>query len=167
MIEADGSTLAVTGTRGQVVVSRPAIEPAMERAKRLVAQSPLSARAAALIGQMGFGEAAALQPLLLTTRAFLLAAADDESGTRELKEWVRKARLRAQVIKHGGAQKTPSECWKEYGDEVLAAYDDFVDCINNIKWWDPFLPVQRCEVVYEARIIGAAAWYTDCVSCSG
>ncbi len=166
VIEADGSTLTVTGTRGHVVVSGED-RAGLERAKRLVAQSPLSTRAAALIARMGFGDAAALQPLLLTTRAFLLAAADDESGTLELKAWVRKARMRTQVINTGGGQKTPSECWKEYGNEVLAAYDDFLDCINHIKWWDPLFPIQRCEVVYEVRIIGAFAWYADCVKLLG
>jgi hypothetical protein len=163
VIEADASALSVSGSGGRAV-ARPGDEAGMRRARQIVAHSPLTARAVSLIARMGFGDASALQPLLLTTRALLLSASEDESGTMELREWVRRLRQRARVVKISEEQRTPTECWKAYGDELLAAYDDFVDCINNIKWWDPFVPVQRCEVIYEVRIVGAFAWYASCVS---
>lgn len=162
VIEADRRSVSVVGTRGRVSAVGDDGE-AFERAKRLVSQSPLAAKAAALIGKMGFGDLSPIQPLLLTTRAFLLAASDDDSGTRELSEWVRRARMRVQVIRTGGGQRTPTDCWKAYGDEVLAAFDDFAECYKNIKWWDPFGEA-RCTTIYEVRIIGAFTWYTGCVS---
>jgi hypothetical protein len=160
VIDIAEGAIRVHGTRGSATGTADD-QAGLARAKKLVAESPLAAKAAGLIGKMGLGDASAVAPLLLTTRAFLLAAADDQSGVHGLREWLRGLRARAQVIKVG--QKTPTECWKAYGDELLAAYDEFNDCMDSIKWWDPFFPVQRCEVTYEVRILGAFAWYLDCV----
>jgi hypothetical protein len=162
VIEADRRSVSVAGARGRVSAVGDDRE-AFQRAKRLVSESPLAAKAAALIGKMGFGDQSPIQPLLLTTRAFLLAASDDESGARELSEWMRRARARVHVIRTGGGQKTPTDCWKGYGDEVLAAYDEFAQCLHDAKWWDPFAEA-RCTTIYEVRIIGAFTWYTGCVS---
>ena len=82
----------------------------------------------------------------------------------ELKNWMKATRSRVHVVPASlPAQKSSSQCYKEYGDELLAAYDDFVDCFNNIKWWDPFFPIQRCEIVYEARILAAFAGWMSCL----
>jgi hypothetical protein len=156
----------VSGTRGTATATS-GDQDSVNRAKALVAKSPLSKRAAALIGKMGFGDASALQPLLLTTRAFLLAASDDQSGVHDLMNWMKTARAKARTAKVGDAGCTasagPTTCWIEYTIEILAAFDEFVDCFNNIKWYDPFFPVQRCEVVYEVRILGAFAWWMGCL----
>ena len=126
----------------------------------------MAKRAAALIGRLSFGDSSPIQPLLLTTRAFLLAAAKDNSGLQELMAWMKAARSRTQIVPVSlpmGTQKSSSQCWKEYSDELLATYDDFVDCMNHIKWYDPFFPIQRCEVTYEARIVAAFAGWMNCL----
>jgi hypothetical protein len=164
-IEASETRMVVSSTRGNATAAA-GDQAAAERVRALVAKSPLTKRAATLIGRMGFGDASPVQPLLLTTRAFLLAAAKDGSGMTDLKNWMKNSRSRAQVVTVSlpmGAQKSSSQCWKEYGDEILAAYDDFLDCFNHIKWWDPFFPVQRCEVVYEARILAAFGGWMNCL----
>ena len=157
--------LTVSGSAGHVTTGHD--NPvAGARAKRLVAASPLSARAAALIAKLSFAGLPTLQPVLLTTRALLLAAADDESGTSELKAWFRNLRMRSQVVKAGGAQRTPSDCWKGYGDELLAAFDEYMECVRDPYWWEGIPPL-RCGVLYEIRIIGASTWYAGCVSLGG
>jgi hypothetical protein len=153
-IEISEARMVVSGTRGNATAAA-GDQAAAARARDLVAKSPLTKRAAALIGKMGFGDTSPVQPLLLTTRAFLLAASQDGSGMTDLKNWMKNSRTRV--------QKSSSQCWKEYGDEILSAYDDFVVCFNNIKWYDPFFPVQRCEVVYEARILAAFAGWMNCL----
>jgi hypothetical protein len=164
-IEVSEAGMVVSGSRGKA--KAPAGDRvAAEAARALVASSPLTARAAALIGRMGFGGASPIQPMLLTTRAFLLAATMDGSGMADLMKWMKSTRARTSVISVAlpmGMQKPSSVCWKEYGDEVLAAYDDFVVCMKNIKWYDPFFPIQRCEIVYEARIIAASIGWGTCL----
>ena len=164
-IEVTDRQMVVSGTRGRVVA--PAgDQAAAERARELVAKSPLTKRATDLIGKMGFGDGTPVQPLLLTTRAFLLAASKDGSGFAELKRWMQNKRSSVSVVKVSlpvGQQKSSSQCYKEYGDELLAAFDDFIDCINHIKWWDPFWPKERCELVYEVRILAAFAGWMACL----
>ena len=61
-----------------------------------------------------------------------------------------------------GQTEGPGYCWDEYVKEAVAAFDEWVDCHDNVRWYDIggfFL----CDWVYEARAIGAAAWYVKCV----
>lgn len=163
-IEVSETGMLVQGTGGQVRAAA-GDEAAAERARALVAKSSLTKKAATLIGKMGFGTNSSIAPLLLTTRAFLLAASKDQSGVRDLMKWMRsQAQPKAiPVALPIGAQKSSSQCYSEYSDEILAAYDDFVDCTKNIKWYDPFFPIERCEVVYESRILAAFAGWMHCL----
>jgi hypothetical protein len=149
----------------QRVVAAPGDRAQLERARQLVAKSSLAARAADLIGRIGFGSHSAIQPLLLTTRAFLMAARHDDTGTREVSEWMRNLK-RPQVVPIAIGQRTPTDCWKAYGDEILDAYLDYVDCVKNLHWYSPFGET-GCAIVYETRIIGAFTWYAGCVSLGG
>ena len=162
--EPSGMTVSSSGGHATAAVGDSA---ASARVKQLIAASPLAGRAAALIAKLGFAGVPMLQPVLLTTRAFLLAVADDGSGALELKEWVSSLRSRPQLVKTGGAPQTPTDCWKGYGDEVLAAFDEYWDCIQHPYWFESNLPTTRCGLVYEIRIIGASAWYVSCVSLGG
>jgi hypothetical protein len=49
----------------------------LEGVRRLVAGSTAGRRAAELIGRLGFGSASPIQPVLLTTRVFVLAASGE------------------------------------------------------------------------------------------
>ncbi|HEX5070626.1 MAG TPA: hypothetical protein VFV78_10485 [Vicinamibacterales bacterium] len=138
----------------------------LERARQLIANSSLAARAAELIGRIGFGTRSPIQPLLLTTRAFLLSARHDDSGTREVGEYMQKLKAQGKVVPVALGQRTPSDCWQAYGDELVNAYTDYVECVNNLKWYDPFGET-GCAVVYEVRIVGAFTWYAGCVSLGG
>ena len=165
VIEAGPQFMSVA-TAGRRVVATAADPAPLETATRLVADSPLAAKAAALIGKLGFGDRSPLQPLLLTTRAFLLAARNDASGARELSVWMGKARSAARVVPVSFGQRTPSECWKAYGDAIVDAYTDYVDCVQHLRWYDIF-GEKGCAVIYEVKIIGAFTWWADCVSLMG
>jgi hypothetical protein len=165
VIELATASVSVASNR-QKVVAASNNQAQLERARLLVANSSLAARAADLIGHIGFGPHSAIQPLLLTTRAFLLAARHDETGAREVSEWMRKVKGTVEVVPVALGQRTPTDCWKAYGDEILDAYLDYVDCVNNLHWYSPFGET-GCAVVYETRIIGAFAWYSGCVSLGG
>ena len=163
-IEVTETGMQVTSSRGQVTAAAGDARAA-DRARALVAQSPLSRKVAALIGKMNLGDGSPITPLLLTTRAFFLTANDDASGMRDLMKWM-DARPHQPVIRTSlpmGAQKSSTQCYNEYSSELLAAYDEFVDCYTHIKWWDPFFPVERCEVTYEARILAAFAAWMHCI----
>jgi len=50
--------------------------------------------------------------------------------------------------------------------EAIAAYDEWDDCHDNRAWYDIMASV-TCDFVYEARAIGAAAWWAKCVGMPG
>jgi hypothetical protein len=165
VIAYDQRTMHVSGSEGQVLASR--LEAAeLSRAKGMVARSALARRAAALIGRMGFGADTPVAPVLLTTRAMLLAAADDQSGGAELARWVRQLRSKTQVIKAGVAQKTPTECWDAYAKEAIAAAIEYEQCTAGLSWWDVG-PLLACATIYDLRAIGAFSWWLNCVSLMG
>jgi hypothetical protein len=163
----DLGTSSVSVVENRVKVVAPHTDAGqLERARQLVANSSLAARAADLIGRIGFGSRSAIQPLLLTTRAFLLAARHDDRGAEEVRDYMRTLKGRQQVVPVALGQRTPSDCWKAYGDEILAAYLDYVECVENLHWYSPFGET-GCAVVYEVRITGAFTWYAGCVSLGG
>jgi len=165
LIELAPSSVSVAANRVKVVASHTDAV-GLERARQLIAESSLAARAADLIAHIGFGAHSAIQPLLLTTRAFLLAARHDDSGAREVSEYMKTLKARQPVVPVAFGQRTPSDCWKAYSDEILNAYTDYVDCVNHLHWYDPFGET-GCAVVYEVRIVGAFTWYAGCVSLGG
>ena len=56
----------------------------------------------------------------------------------------------------------PGFCWDEYVKEAVAAFDEWVDCHDQLSWYD-YIGRVTCDFVYEARAIGAAAWWVKCV----
>ena len=156
------SCVSVATNRVRVVAAHTDAKP-LERARQIVADSALAGRAADLIGRIGFGTHSAIQPLLLTTRAFLLTARHDDSGARDVSEYMRNLKSRDRVVPVAMGQRTPTDCWKAYGDELVDAYTDYVECVKNLHWYDPFGET-GCAVVYEVRIVGAFTWYSGCVS---
>jgi hypothetical protein len=157
--------LTVTGTKTKAVAAI-GDRAQIERARQVIARSPLAARAATIIGNIAFGPRSAIEPLLITTRAFLMAAQSNQPVAPAMSQWVREARSKTTVVKASMGQRTPSDCWKAYGDEILDAYLDYEQCVLHLHWWDPF-GEKGCAVVYEVRIIGAFTWYSGCVSLGG
>ena len=60
----------------------------------------------------------------------------------------------------------PGYCWDEYVKEAIAAWDEWDDCHENRRWYD-IIASMTCDFVYEARAIGAAAWWAKCVGLPG
>lgn len=56
----------------------------------------------------------------------------------------------------------PGYCWDEYVKEAVAVFDEWWDCHDNVAWYDLIGRV-TCDLIYEARAIGAAAWWAKCV----
>jgi hypothetical protein len=98
---------------------------------------------------------------LMSTRALLLSAANDQSGFAELAAWAARARASAKVVRVGLGQ-TPNECWNTYTGTVIPAYDEFQLCIKDLAWYE-WIDRDTCLMVYELRVIGAAIWYARCV----
>jgi hypothetical protein len=143
----------------------------LEGARLLIARSSIARRAAELLGKLGLGAATPAHPMLLTTRAFLLAAAGDPGGSRELSRWAREARLlqsrRTAVLKVGyqdiGSHISPTGCWEAYSKEAIAAYMEYEDCMKGLSWYD-FLSELSCATIYDMRAIGAFSWWLKCVA---
>ncbi len=171
VISLDRDTLAVTTTAGRVTAPRSDREK-LERGRQLISGSAVGRHAAALIGQMGFGSATPVQPMLLTTRAFILAAAGGDGGTRELSRWAKEAKARSSSVarvkviwsdEEQGMGTTPSDCWDAYAKEAIAAYMEYEQCMNDQSWWD-ILGQMGCATIYDMRAIGAFSWWLKCVA---
>ncbi len=162
VVELAPASVSVVSNRVRVVAAH-SDAVLLERARVLVANSPVAARAAEIIGRIGFGTHSAIQPLLLTTRAFLLAARHDDRGAEEVNAYMRNLKASQPVVRVAYGQRTPSDCWKAYSDEILDAFIDYTECVKNLHWYSPFGET-GCAVVYEVRITGAFTWYAGCVS---
>jgi hypothetical protein len=111
-----------------------------------------------------------LRQTLLSTRAFLLASAGDDSGASEIARSIRQlemARRGAGYIRTAGQDLTgPSVCWTLYAVEAIAAYIEYEGCMDSEEWWD-ILGQISCAVIYDIRAIGAFAWWLSCVGLNG
>lgn len=162
-VRSEPEKLTVSSRRASVFVSRE--DQSGESAiRRLVASSVPAQRAAALIGRMGLGPQSPLRPTLMATRAMFLDAAGDGTGTQELVRSMRASHVR--LVRVGGQDRTPTECWREYEKEAIQAFDDMSYCIDNVKWWNPFGNM-GCSLIYDLRLIGAFTWYLNCVKLLG
>jgi len=161
-------TIVVATGAGKVTASRTD-RARLERARVLVAGSAVGRRAAALIGRLGLGRSTPLQPMLVTTRAFLLAASGQRHGD-DLAQWARGIRqaptprglVKVAFQKESDGSRTPGECWDIYAKEAIAAWMEYEDCMKDLSWWE-VLDAAACAAVYDMRAIGAFAWWVKCV----
>jgi len=164
-IQFDGKTLEVRDTDGAVAVS-PGHEDRLEAARRKLAESPVVARAARLIGRLELPADSPARLPLLTTRAILLSASGDRTGAQELDAWVRSARSGVRMVRVGLQEMTATDCWNEYAKEAIAAYMEYEDCMRNEQWWD-LAGQAACAFIYDMRAIGAMSWWISCVGLRG
>jgi hypothetical protein len=112
---------------------------------------------------------------LLLTRAVLELAHGPSQALVEHRDWVERetARLAASSagslrprvvrIQSSGADRDPGECWDAYAAEAIRIADDFLECTDDLRWYDA-LGWAGCSLVYTIRSEAAMFWY---VSCSG
>ena len=174
VISMDRDTMAVSTGAVNVTAARTD-RGRLERGRQLIAASRVGRHAAALIGKLGLRSETPIQPLLLTTRAFILAAAGDGDGGRDLARWARQTAVAASArpvalkVAWTGQEKeqdkgmTPTDCWNAYTKEAIAAYIEYEDCMRDLKWWQ-FLDEAACAAIYDMRAIGAFSWWMKCVA---
>ena len=63
-------------------------------------------------------------------------------------------------------EEGPGYCWDHYVMEAVAAFDEWDDCHDNVAWYD-IGGFFTCDLVYNARAIGAAMWWAKCVGLPG
>ena len=63
-------------------------------------------------------------------------------------------------------EEGPGYCWDTYVREAVAVFDEWVDCHDSVAWYD-LVGFIACDVIYEARAIGAAGWWAKCVGMPG
>ena len=143
----------------------------LEGVRSLVAASSAGRKAAELIGRLGLGSATPIQPVLLTTRLFVLAASGElDTEHRELDHWIVAATRKpvmtmTKVAFQEGQSKsmTPTECWEAYTKEAIAAFMEYEDCMKNLSWWE-VIDAAACAAIYDMRAIGAFSWWLKCVA---
>lgn len=159
--------LTVSSPSGRVSAPRTD-RTRLERARVLIAESIVGRRAAALIGRLGLGPGSPVQPVLFSTRVFVLAAAGESIGRSEMLDSFNKARpvVRPVLLKAswtGQKGMTPTECWDAYVKEAIAAYMEYEECMEDVDWWE-ILDAAACAAIYDMRAIGAMSWWLSCVS---
>ena len=175
VISMDRDTMSVSNGAATVRAAR-SDRGTLERGRQLIAASSVGRHAVAVIGKLGLGSSTPIQPLLLTTRAFILAAAGNGDGGRELVRWARQAAIvanaRPVALKVAwsssdqdkqSSSSSPTDCWEKYSKEAVAAYVEYEECMKDLHWWE-FLDEAACATVYDMRAIGAFSWWMKCVA---
>jgi hypothetical protein len=138
----------------------------MDEANAMIARSRAARLAADLLNRINTSDAS-LARVLLSTRAMLLAAANDRTGVADLARWTEEARARAAsgrpVVVKTGFQDSPTDCWNKYAAEAIAIYKEYEDCINNLSWYQ-VVQAMACLAIYDLRALGAFSWYIGCVN---
>ena len=173
VISMDRNTMAISNGSATVAAARTDRDT-LERGRKLIAASSVGQHAVAVIGKLGLGSGTPIQPLLLTTRAFILAAAGNGDGGRELVRWARQAATvansRPAALKVAWSNfeqdktgSSPGDCWEKYSKEAVAAYVEYEECMKDLHWWQ-FLEEAACATIYDMRAIGAFSWWMKCVA---
>ena len=162
----DRRTLTVKSPSGRIAAT-PQQPIRMEQARRMIADAPVTTRAAALIERLGFGADNPVLPLLLTTRTFL-AAASGRTLARDLRfaappEPVHPRLVRVALGQQSKTSMTPTECWNTYAKEAIEAFKEYEDCLKDKSWWE-ILDNMACAAVYDMRALGAFSWWLKCVA---
>ena len=100
--------------------------------------------------------------MLLTTRMFLLALTNDQSGVREMSAWIRQARTRLTVVKAAYDQRGADGLLERVRKEAIAAWIEYEQCMKDAPWWN-LLAEAGCTLIYDMRALGAFSWWLDCV----
>ncbi len=156
----DASGVSVTSGRRQVRLSLAHPENARDL-ERLLGSSPALRQADALLARVKMSAASPVGHTLSLTRAFLLGVAgrrDEAVGVAQA------ARAHLQTARVVEARLGPDDCWNQYTKEAIAAYSEYVDCMNHTPWYDP---INSCTIIYGMRAIGAFSWWVSCVGLSG
>lgn len=173
VIATDRGTMSVS-SRGATVTAARSDRATLERGRQLIAASSVGRHAAAVIGKLGLVSTTPIQPLLLTTRAFILAAAGDGDGGRELGRWARQAaigvnsrpvalKVALSISQQDKTGSSPTDCWEKYSKEAVAAFVEYEECMKDLHWWE-FLDEAACAAIYDMRAIGAFSWWMKCVA---
>ena len=162
----DRRTLTVKSPVGRVSAT-PQQAARMEQARRLVADAPVTGRAAALIERLGFGADNPVLPLLLTTRTFL-AAVTGRTVPRDLRFATPAAPpvaglMRVSLGQQSSGAMTPTQCWNAYAKEAIEAYKEYEECLKDKSWYE-ILDNMACAAIYDMRAIGAFTWWLKCVA---
>jgi hypothetical protein len=65
------------------------------------------------------------------------------------------------ALQSGGGDRGPGECWDAYAREAVEIYDDYMQCLIGLKWYDVFGST-GCALVYTVRAEGAMWWFINC-----
>jgi hypothetical protein len=104
---------------------------------------------------------------MLLTRALLEASRGEGLSALRHKEWAHETAATTAVnvadeteVNEDG-DSGPGACWAEYAHDAIEIIDDFIDCLNEIQWWD-FFGEYRCDAIYIVRAELAFMWLINC-----
>ena len=93
---------------------------------------------------------------LLLTRALLEASESDGRSALAHQQWAITTAAPAAAVRADGAVETvaeaegPGDCWAEYSRYAVEVWDDYMNCLTEIRWYDIF-GEYRCEAIYVLR----------------
>ena len=150
--------LEVTAGRDHYVVTESHREVSDAVIRRLHDSSALG-HAIELLGRVHLGQGSPLGHTLLLARVFLLSVGGYHTQAGEV---AREARESLQLVRYlhvGG----PTDCWNTYAQEAIAAYTDYVSCMNGTSWYD-LIGRTECVTIYDVRALGAFSWWINCLT---
>jgi hypothetical protein len=169
VVSTPGGTITVGTGRADEIAQLMAVLQRSDAAVRglaLLKQVPANAR--------NFGQQA-----LLLTRAVLELGSGPSTAVATHRGWVQQERERRAArrlglpasgatvtrvgLQSGSQDRGPGDCWDAYAEEAIRIADDFVECSDDLSWYDA-LGWSGCSLIYTVRAEGAMFWF---ISCSG
>lgn len=160
-VDANGltvSTPSTTVTTAEDGSGGVGVKDVLERSTAAAAARALLRRLPAAPDHFGY------QSLLLTRAVLELG-----SGTRDtLKQWAeaspRKGGRPAVIKTAQGAKgdRTAGECLDTYTKDAIALYQDYLDCLGDVRWYE-FHKQLACATVYTFKAELAMMWVVNCV----
>jgi hypothetical protein len=170
-------TLTITVRRGVLTVSGPGgtvtmgsdTGAAYDGLLAVLQRSDAAARARALLRQVEDGPETFTGQSLLLTRAVLEQGTGTTGALNEHRAWVagraaaltRSANAGASVTRITWQTRGPGDCWDMYSKEAIKIAEDFVDCTEDLRWYEAH-KWAGCSLIYAVRAEAAMAWFIAC-----
>jgi hypothetical protein len=158
-VTVEAGSLWVKGSGGTIDLMHA--DPAtIARERAFVANSNVVTRARTLLARLDLHPTAPAGTVLLVTRAFLGALANDAASVQDSRARLQElSRPRVRVVQE--TKSGPGWCWDQYSQYLLQIENELLACKKGIKWYDVITALE-CDFQWTLQAELAGTWVIAC-----
>ena len=164
-----GPTGVVADNEDSTTVAPSKTPMAGEMVMTTIRTSRAASAARALLAKVTLDPQTPAGNVMLLTRALLEASQDESMSALKHQAWARATASAAGLVRSAddstaGVEEDadgPGDCWAEYSKYAVEVWDDYINCLSEIRWYDIF-GEYRCEAIYVLRAELAFMWLINC-----